>query len=113
MSTYLFGDVVLVDFPFSDKRDEKRRPGLVIAQDPHGDLLVSRISSKSAELATDVRLNDWSNAGLNIPSTTRLLKMATTHESTVLRLLGKVSDADRRRVVAAFRAFLKSLESSH
>jgi len=80
MATFRFGDIVLVDFPFSDRPAEKRRPGLVIAHDPHGDLLLARISSKVAQLPTDVPLRQWREAGLNIPSTVRLLKLATTHE---------------------------------
>jgi mRNA interferase MazF len=112
MTTYQFGDVVLVDFPFSDRNAEKRRPGFVLAQDPHGDLLVARISSKSAEFSTDVSLIDWKTAGLNIPSTARLLKLATTHQSNVLRVLGTTSVADRQIVISAFRAFLINLEST-
>jgi mRNA interferase MazF len=109
MDTYRFGDVVLVDFPFADRNAEKRRPGLVLAQDSHGDLLVARITSKSVELATDISLLDWKAAGLNIPSNVRLLKLATTHESYVLRRLGKVSPTDRQTAINALRKFFDSL----
>ena len=110
MNSYRFGDVVLVDFPFSDRNTEKRRPGLVIAQDLHGDLLVARITSKSAELPTDVALMDWKEAGLNIPSNVRLLKLATTHESYVLRRLGSISARDKQTAINALRKFLDSLQ---
>jgi mRNA interferase MazF len=110
MASYKFGDVVLVDFPFSNRNAEKRRPGLVLAQDSHGDLLVIRISSKTAELPTDVTLTNWHAAGLNIPSTTRLLKMTTMHESTVLKTLGKVTKTDREAILKALESFLASLK---
>ena len=113
MASYKFGEVVLVDFPFSDRNAEKRRPGLVFSQDPHGDLLVARISSKSAELPTDVVLADWKDAGLNIPSTVRLLKLTTMHESQVLRRLGKVSGIDRRSVIDALRKFITRIEDEN
>ena len=109
MALYRFGDVVLVDFPFSDRNAEKRRPGLVIAQDPHGDLLVARITSKNVELPTDVPITDWKSAGLNIPSNVRLLKLATTHESYVLRQLGNVTERDRQIAIGALRKFLDTL----
>ena len=67
----------------------------MLAQDPHGDLLVARITSKDVELPTDAPILDWREAGLNIPSNVRLLKLATTHESFVLRRLGKISPRDR------------------
>ncbi len=110
MQSYHFGDVVLVDFPFSDRNAEKRRPGLVIAQDSHGDLLVARITSKSPELPTDIVLMDWREAELNIPSNVRLLKLATTHESYVLRRLGTVSASDRQTAINALRKFIDSLQ---
>ena len=112
MESYRFGDVVLVDFPFSDRNAEKRRPGLVLAQDSHGDLLVARITSKSAELPTDIILINWKEAGLNIPSNVRLLKLATTHESYVLRRLGKVSMRDRQTAINALRKFIDALQEN-
>ncbi len=110
MLSYHFGDVVLVDFPFADRNAEKRRPGLVLAQDSHGDLLVARITSKSVELPTDLTLVDWKFAGPNIPSNVRLLKLATTHESYVLKRLGKLSGSDRQTAINALRKFLDSVE---
>jgi len=110
MEVYRFGDVVLVDFPFSDRNAEKRRPGLVIAQDLHGDLLVARITSKIPELPTDIILIDWKEAALNIPSNVRLLKLATTHESFVLRRLGKISSRDRQTTINALRKFIDTLQ---
>ncbi|HET6400955.1 MAG TPA: type II toxin-antitoxin system PemK/MazF family toxin [Candidatus Kapabacteria bacterium] len=111
MLSYRFGDVVPVDFPFADRTAEKRRPGLVLAQDSHGDLLVARITSKRVELPTDVTRVDWKFAGLNIPSNARLLKLATTHESYVLKRLGKVSGRDRQAAINALRKFLDSVEA--
>ena len=109
MDSYRFGDVVLVDFPFADRNAEKRRPGLVLAQDTHSDLLVARITSKATELPTDIALMDWKSAGLNIPSNVRLLKLATTHTSYVLRRLGEVSKSDQQTAINALRKFLDSL----
>jgi mRNA interferase MazF len=112
MQSYHFGDVVLVDFPFSDRNAEKRRPGLVITQDSHGDLLVARITSKIPELSTDIILMDWKEAGLNISSNVRLLKLATTHESYVLRRLGKVAARDRQTAIQALRHFIDALQEN-
>jgi mRNA interferase MazF len=110
MATFTFGDVVLIDFPFSDRPVEKRRPGLVIAQDPHGDLLLARITSKPAEFSTDIPILHWRLAGLNIPSTVRLLKMATTHDSFVLRSLGRLDSLDLDVVIRGFRTLIANLE---
>ena len=111
MNRYRFGDVVLVDFPYSDRESSKRRPGLVLAQDTYGDLLVARISSAQATFATDVPIINWRESGLNIPSILRLLKIATSHEDYVLKTLGKLTPTDRRSVVQALERFVKSLDS--
>jgi len=110
MPAYSFGDIVLVDFPFADRSAEKRRPGLVLALDPHGDLLLARITSKPAELATDVILQDWQQEGLNIHSTVRLLKLTTTNSANILRTLGRASANDRNNVVRSLMEFVKTLE---
>ncbi len=110
MPSFKFGEVILVDFPYSDQNREKRRPGLVLSQDKYGDLLVARISSRIPEFVTDVRLEDWKLAGLNIPSTVRLLKMTTFHEALVLRSLGKVSERDWQSVIRTMRKFLDTIE---
>ena len=112
MSDYRFGDVVLIDFPFADRTAEKRRPGLIVSQDSHGDLLIARISSKLPEVPTDVALHDWKNEGLNIPSAVRLLKLMTTNEAYVLRKLGRLSVSDRHSVVLAFTGFVQSLDKA-
>ncbi len=108
--TYRFGDSVLVDFPFADRNAEKRRPGLVLAQDPHADLLIVRISSKKSKLSTDITLADWKLEGLNVPSAARLLKMTTTNQANVLTLLGRISSSDKKSVVDAMKKFAASLD---
>jgi mRNA interferase MazF len=109
--TFGFGDIVLLTFPFSDQQNAKRRPGLVLAYDAYGDLLVARITSKVAEFPTDVLLKDWAGSGLNIASTVRLLKLATAHESFTMHKIGALSSADRAMVVIALKNFVHSLEA--
>ena len=109
MASYRFGDIVLINFPFADRNEEKRRPGLVLAEDPHGDLLLARITSKRAELPSDVTLTDWKSEGLNIPSSVRLLKLTTTQESFVVRPLGHLTISDRLSVKNAFATFAERL----
>ena len=44
--TYRFGDVVLLDYPFTDGVGSKRRPGLVLIPENDGDILFARITSQ-------------------------------------------------------------------
>lgn len=45
MNKLVFGDVVLLRFPYTDGKIYKRRPALVIRDTRDGDIIVSRITS--------------------------------------------------------------------
>lgn len=63
MTAYNTGDIVAVEFPFSDLRTLKRRPGLVLVGGD-GDLLVARVTTHPPRDASDVALVHWAAAGL-------------------------------------------------
>ena len=70
------GDIVSVEFPFSDLLGRKRRPGLVLAVDTH-DALLARLTTHPPRDLNDTALRLWAEAGLPQPSTVRLTKLAT------------------------------------
>ena len=73
MTNFDPGDIVSVDFPYSDLQGRKRRPGLVLSGD-NEDLLLARITTRPAAEQGDIALSGWSEAGLPRPSTIRLAK---------------------------------------
>lgn len=96
--TYLFGDVLLLTFPFSDASGSKRRPALTLLDTGDADVLVALISSHPARDNYDISLRDWQAAGLLLPSVIRIHKVATLEKSLILRSLGQVSEYDQKRV---------------
>ena len=54
MTTFKAGDVVSVEFPFSDFQNFKRRPGLVLVGG-EADLLVARVTTHPPREPSDVR----------------------------------------------------------
>jgi mRNA interferase MazF len=74
MSTYTFGEVVLVAFPFTNQTATKQRPAAVISstayQRERPDLNILAISSQvRATLAFgEAVIHDWQAAGLIKPS---------------------------------------------
>lgn len=97
MAAYNQGEVLLAWLVFSDGQGSKRRPVLVIRDFGDNDLLVVPVTSHPARSQTDVVLTDWKSAGLKLPSTVRVEKLATIEKSCIERKLGALLPADLAR----------------
>jgi len=109
MASFSAGEVVLLVFPFTDGGTAKRRPALVLLDTGDSDVVVVRITSQTGTTAADVALDGWRRAGLLIPSTVRLHKVATLQKSLVERKLGRLDARDWSRVVVALRGLCQTL----
>ena len=97
MTAFRVGEVVSVEFLFTDMQGRKRRPGLVLAVDVN-DLLLSRITTHEPRDEFDVRLDDWAAIGLPRPSTARLLKLVSIDARLVHHSIGVLSEIDRTAI---------------
>ena len=93
-----FGDILVINFPFSDNKGSKRRPVIVLKEFNDGDILIAKITSKSYSTAFDVTLNDWQSAGLLSASVVRMHKIQTIHSSLVFAHIGRLSSNDIKQV---------------
>ncbi len=66
MKEYHAGEIVLVLFPFADASGAKRRPALIIRDTGDEDVIVCRVSSQVAQTTFDVKLEEWSQEGLQL-----------------------------------------------
>ena len=108
------GDVVVLDFP--GVRGVKRRPTVVISSPVYHasrpDVVVGLITGQTvAPGSTDYVLQDWSQAGLRIPSVFRSF-FATLPRATHSTLVGHLSDRDWQGVCGCVRIALEPLASS-
>ena len=108
MAEHSFGEIITVDFPYSNYRSGKKRPAMILAQDLEGDIIIARITSKLKSLDTDISLRDWKRAGLNVPSYLRLSKVVTIEESDILSHVGSLSEFDRSKAMEANIKFAQS-----
>jgi mRNA interferase MazF len=94
-------DVVVVPFPFTDRRGVKRRPALVLSQagfNGHGHTVLAMITSREhAPWPGDHVLANPHAAGLAVSCRVRL-KLFTLDNRLLARRIGALSDADRREV---------------
>ena len=103
MTTFDFGDVLLVDFPETATGLTKRRPALVVLDIGDADIVLAPLSTKSRAGSGDCHLRDWSASGLLQESWVRLAKATCLSKADISRSLGKLSDFDRDEVVKEFQ----------
>ena len=98
MTTYSFGDIILVPFPFTDQSAVKKRPAAIVSSDPYNrsrpDIVIMAITSqsRSADYFGDVALNDWQQAGLLKPSVVKPIFTTVEKGLAVKQLERKMGD---------------------
>jgi len=106
---YDFGDVVLVQFPFTSQNAFKKRPAVVVSRAAYNsarpDVVIMAITSqlRSNSIMGDVPIIEWKAAGLLKPSAIKPV-FATLEQSIVLSRLGALGSKDQsalRSVIAA------------
>ena len=102
------GTIVLLNFPYTDGINFKRRPALVLKDFGDGDLLVCRITSKIYSSPFDIYLDDWSNFGLLLPSVVRVHKMATLEKDMMNTIMGKVDETVLSKVKLLYLSIVDS-----
>ena len=101
MTSYSFGDIILVPFPFTDQTDAKKRPAVVVSADRYHDarpdLIIMAVTSqlRISSRVDGLIIDAWREASLPKPSTVKPL-LASIARPLVIRSLGKLTDEDCR-----------------
>ncbi len=106
---YQFGDVLIINFPFSHGRASKRRPAIVIKDTNDNDILIAKVTSQYYETEFDVPVIDWQNAILLSPSVIRVHKIQTVHSSLIFGQIGRLTNRDLKEVKHVFANLLLNL----
>ena len=112
MTSYRFGDVVLVPFPFSDGVGIKKRPAVVVSplayQQARPDAILMAITSRLRDPLGygEALIDDWQAAGLLKPSLLKPL-LFTLEQSGIVRRLGTLTEADRHRLDFTLRQIIQ------
>ena len=110
MTGYSRGDVVLVNFVFSDESGIKHRPALILSADRYHqkrqEAIVAAITSNINRLLIgDHKMKDWRHAGLLYPSAVAGI-IRTVKQDMVSRKIGAASASDLRGVRRKLREVL-------
>jgi mRNA interferase MazF len=108
--TYECFDVVVVPFPFADRK-ATRRPALIFSTaDTFGDrignpVLATITSQGNISWALDVPITDGVSTGLSAPSVVRM-KLFTLDHRLILRKAGRLAHSDQKTVVDVLNQLL-------
>ena len=112
MTSYKFGDVVLVPFPFSNLREHKQRPAVIISpnayQSARPDCILLAISSQilSPLGYGEALIQAWQAAGLLKPSVFKPL-VFTLEQSVIRRRLGSLAPSDLETLDVILRQIIQ------
>ena len=111
------GDVVMVDWLFSDRTGSKRRPALVVQADAYNaaldDTILALITGSSrrrvgaaTQLEIDIVTPDGIHTGLVIDSVVQCENLVTVDRNFIQRIRGKLSLALMQKVNDCLKAAL-------
>ncbi len=90
------GDIVLINFPFTDLSGFSKRPAIVLADLIGDDTILCQITtqkSRKDKYALTLEKRDFSIGGLPHPSLIRVNKIFTASKRVVLKKVGKVNSS--------------------
>jgi len=93
METLAVGQVVTVDFPFSDQSASKLRSAVILASAIYGDFLMAPITSNPFPDpdAVSIEDDDFVEGGLRRPSFLHTSKLYTTNRTLVDEVIGELN----------------------
>jgi mRNA interferase MazF len=102
-TSYSFGDIVLLSFPFTNQLGRKKRPAVVISSGAYNqrrpDVILMAVTSKVRQPAGfgDVVIDQWQAAGLIKPSAAKPV-VFTAEKRLILKRLGQLKENDQQAV---------------
>ncbi|HWG41768.1 MAG TPA: type II toxin-antitoxin system PemK/MazF family toxin [Gemmataceae bacterium] len=112
------GDVVMVDWMYSDRTGSKKRPALVIQADVYNtaldDTILALITSSprrrvgaATQLEIDISTPDGQQAGLSIDSVVQCENLVTIDRQLIYRIRGRLSVTLLRKIDDCLKAALE------
>lgn len=105
MEKLTVGSVILIKFPFSNLKNQKIRPALVVANTEFNDLIVCQISSRqhSAISSVSITMQDFAKGSLPVVSYARPSKLFTFSRGLVINKIAEIKRIKKQEVLAGLR----------
>ncbi|OIO80532.1 growth inhibitor PemK [Candidatus Pacearchaeota archaeon CG1_02_32_132] len=109
MEGFVRGEVVVLEFPFSNFIKSKKRPVLVIKVPKGEDIIVCQITGKSYDKLVEIPIKkeDFAKGKLKVESYLRIDKIFSAERSLVKYKIGALKSIKIEEVVNKIVSFLK------
>lgn len=110
MEGFVKGDVIIIEFPFSNLMQAKRRPALVIKVPKGDDTIVCQITGKSYEKSVEILLKneDFRQGSLKKDSYIRIYKISSIEKSLIKYKAGSLKQDKFNEIIEKICFFLKN-----
>lgn len=109
------GDIVIVDYPYSDRTGSKVRPALVVQSDAYNqkldDTIIALITRSQqrfvgapTQFVIDITTSDGLQSGLRQTSVIQCENLVTLDQGLILRVIGSLPDSVMRQVSTCLKA---------
>src|SRR3989344_8245078 len=110
MEGFVRGEVVVIEFPFSNLIQAKRRPSLVIKVSKGDDVIVCQITGKSYEKPVEIPIKkeDFYKGNLKVESYIRLDKIFSIEKYLIKYKAGSLKKEKFNEIIDKVCSFLKN-----
>ncbi|MEK6792424.1 MAG: type II toxin-antitoxin system PemK/MazF family toxin [Nanoarchaeota archaeon] len=108
MERFVKGDVVIVEFPFSDLSSNKKRPAIVISPIAGSEYLLCQITSRTYASNEEIplKLNDFIKGRISRDSFVRYTKLFTSKNTLIHYQAGKLKQEKVKEITDKISSFI-------
>src|SRR3989338_10840698 len=108
MERFVKGDVVIVNFPFSDLSSNKKRPAIIISSIAGSEYLLCQITSRTYAPNEEIslKLNDFIKGRINRDSFIRYTKLFTSKNTLIKYVAGKLNKEKVKEITDKISKFI-------
>ncbi|MEK6906012.1 MAG: type II toxin-antitoxin system PemK/MazF family toxin [Nanoarchaeota archaeon] len=110
MEGFVKGDIIIIEFPYSNLRDIKRRPVLILKVPKGDDVIVAQITGESYEDSLEIHLKkeDFKRGNLKRKSYVRIDKIASIEKYLIKYKAGSLKQEKFSEIINKICSFLKN-----
>ena len=110
MEGFVKGDVIVLEFPFSNLIQVKKRPSLVIKVPKGEDVIVCQITGRSYDKSVEIPIKkeDFYKGSLKVESYARLDKIFSIEKSLIKYKIGSLKQEKFNNILNKICFFLKN-----